>query len=110
MPEQPRRLENSPPGVGVLLGENQPQKREWTKQLAGLIPEHRATSRLQHPGPKRRKPTGTKKNAYLENSLVVQWLKICLPMKGVWVRSLVGEVRAHMPCGTAETFFLMPTL
>ena len=82
MPEQPRRLENSPPGVEVLPEENQPWKRERTKQLAGPMPEHRAASRLQHPGPKRRKPTDTK-TAYLGNSLVVQWLKICLPMKGV---------------------------
>ena len=24
-------------------------------------------------------------------SLVAQWLRICLPMQGTWVRSLVGE-------------------
>ena len=24
-------------------------------------------------------------------SLVVQWIKICLPMQGTWVQSLVGE-------------------
>ena len=24
-------------------------------------------------------------------SLVVQWLRICLPMQGTWVRALVGE-------------------
>ena len=24
-------------------------------------------------------------------SLVVQWLRICLPMQGTWVRSLVQE-------------------
>ena len=29
-------------------------------------------------------------------SLVVQWLRICLPMQGTWVRSLVGELRSHM--------------
>ena len=33
------------------------------------------------------------------NSLVVQWLRICLPMQGTWFRSLVGELRSHMPCG-----------
>ena len=27
-------------------------------------------------------------------SLVVQWLRICLPMQGTWVRSLPG--RSHM--------------
>ena len=32
-------------------------------------------------------------------SLVVQWLRIHLPMQGTWVRSLVGELRSHMPWG-----------
>ena len=30
-------------------------------------------------------------------SLAVQWLRLCLPMQGVWVRSLVMELRSHMP-------------
>ena len=30
-------------------------------------------------------------------SLMVQWLKLCLPMQGVWVPSLVRELRSHMP-------------
>ena len=30
---------------------------------------------------------------------MVQWLKLCLPMKGVWVGSLVRKPRSHMPCG-----------
>ena len=30
---------------------------------------------------------------------VVQRLRLCLPIQGVWVRSLVEEVRSHMPCG-----------
>ena len=32
-------------------------------------------------------------------SLVVQWLRLCLPMQEVRVRSLVGELRSHMPRG-----------
>ena len=32
-------------------------------------------------------------------SLVVQWLRIHLPMQGTGVRSMVGELRSHMPCG-----------
>ena len=28
---------------------------------------------------------------------MVQWLRLCLPMQGVQVRSLVGELRYHMP-------------
>ena len=30
-------------------------------------------------------------------SLVVQWLRLCLPMQGVWVWSLVWELSSHMP-------------
>ena len=30
---------------------------------------------------------------------VVQWLRLYLPMRMVRVRSLVRELRSHMPCG-----------
>ena len=30
-------------------------------------------------------------------SLVVQWLRIHLPVQGTWVLSLIGELRSHMP-------------
>ena len=33
------------------------------------------------------------------NSLEIQWLECCLPMQRVWDRSLVWELRSHMPCG-----------
>ena len=29
-------------------------------------------------------------------SLLVQWLGICPPMQGMWVRSLITELRSHM--------------
>jgi len=29
-------------------------------------------------------------------SLVVQWLRICLAMKGTWVRTLIWELRPQM--------------
>ena len=29
--------------------------------------------------------------------LVVQWLRLYLPLQGVWVQSLVRELRFHMP-------------
>ena len=32
-------------------------------------------------------------------SLVVEWLRICLPMQGTLVPSLVGELRLHVPWG-----------
>ena len=28
--------------------------------------------------------------------LVIQWLRICLPIQGTWVQSLVGELGSHM--------------
>ena len=34
--------------------------------------------------------------AFLGTSLVVQWLRIHLPMQGTQVRSLVRELRFHM--------------
>ena len=34
---------------------------------------------------------------YLGVSLMVQWLRICLAIQGTWVRSLVRELRSHMP-------------
>lgn len=37
-----------------------------------------------------------------ETSLAVQWLKTELPMQGVQVRSLVGELRSHVLCDTAK--------
>ena len=27
---------------------------------------------------------------------MVQWLRLHLPMQGLWVQSLVGEIRSHM--------------
>ena len=38
----------------------------------------------------------TCKNQDWRTSLVVQWLTTGLPMQGVWVRSLVEEIRSHM--------------
>ena len=39
------------------------------------------------------------KNLIIGTSLEVQWLRFNLPVQWVWVRSLVGELRSHMPCG-----------
>ena len=33
---------------------------------------------------------------------MVQWLRLHLPLQGLWVQSLVGELRYHMPQGEAE--------
>jgi len=42
-----------------------------------------------------KKQTGT--------SLVVQWLRLSLPVQRVGVQSLVGELRCHMPSGQNKT-------
>ena len=36
------------------------------------------------------------KNPDVGTSLVVQWLTICLAVQGVWVRSLVVELRSNI--------------
>ena len=38
-------------------------------------------------------------NACQGTFLVVQWLRLHFPMQRVWVQSLFGEVRSHMPQG-----------
>ena len=38
----------------------------------------------------------------LGTSLVVQWLRLLLPLQWVWVRSLVRELRSCMPHGVAK--------
>ena len=43
-------------------------------------------------------PVGCQKN-YLGTFLVVQWLKICIPVQATEVGSLVGETRFHMQWG-----------
>ena len=40
-----------------------------------------------------------KKQPWAGNSLVAQWLGTCLPMQGMEIRSLVWELRYHVPQG-----------
>ena len=44
--------------------------------------------------------TYTEKNSKLRISLVVQWLKVCLPVQGTWVWSLIRKLRSHMSQGS----------
>ena len=44
--------------------------------------------------------TNLKKEGNSGTSLVVQWLRIYLPMEGAWVRSLGGELTSHTPHGS----------
>ena len=43
------------------------------------------------------------------NSLAVQWLRLCLPVQGVRVRFLVGELGSHMLWGCGQYFFNIKT-
>ena len=43
------------------------------------------------------------KNDKSGTSLVVQWLRLHLPLKGVWVQHLVRKLRSHMPCSQKAT-------
>ena len=45
------------------------------------------------------------KRKLLGTSLAVQWLRLCLPMQGVWVQSLVKELRFCRLHSTAKTTF-----
>ena len=60
------------------------------------------TSRMQSPGSRLQTPGEDRepKMPVLQTrrgtSLAVQWLRLHLPMQGLWVRSLVGELRSHM--------------
>ena len=40
---------------------------------------------------------------WLWTSLVVQWLRLCFPVQGLWVWCLVREQRSHMPLGPKKT-------
>ena len=37
-------------------------------------------------------------------------VKTVLPLQGMWVRSLVGELRSYMLCSTAKRSFLKCTM
>ena len=47
---------------------------------------------------KKKKPFLLKSKGF-RTSLVVQWLRICLPMQGIQVWSLVKELESHIPWG-----------
>ena len=43
------------------------------------------------------KQCGILKICVWRTAVTVQWLKLCLPRQSVWVWSLVGELRSHVP-------------
>ena len=38
-------------------------------------------------------------------SLAAQWIRLCLPMPGVWIQSLVGELTSHISRGQISQLF-----
>ena len=42
------------------------------------------------------------KKEWIGTSLVVQQLRLALPLQGVWVQSLVGELGSHMQPSVAK--------
>ena len=57
---------------------------------------------LHHPFHRSRRPQLCAKRCQdwrSGTSLVVQWLRLSLPMQGRWARFLVGKLRSHMPHG-----------
>ena len=71
--------------IGPSLTAQQLQLQTSTDGGTGLIPD-RGTKILPVEQYRKKKKIGT--------SLVVQWLRICLAMQGMWLRFLVGE---HTP-------------
>ena len=39
---------------------------------------------------------------------MIQWLRLHLPMTGVWVPSLAGKLRSHMPWELPSQFLFTP--
>ena len=33
-----------------------------------------------------------------EDFVVVQWFRLHFPLQGMWIQSLIRELRSHMPC------------
>ena len=58
-------------------------------------PVHHSQSAASY-APQAEKSTAIKKKKIPGTSLVVQWLRLHLPMQGSWVQPLVGELRSHM--------------
>ena len=78
------------------------KKVGWLWKIQSHV-EHLAGERATQPGESLegttseqviRSPVG---NGMGGTSLVVQWLKIGLPMQGTWVQFLVGELISHIP-------------
>lgn len=44
----------------------------------------------------RRHPPNATKTQQTRTALVVEWFRICPAVQGMWVRSLIGELRLHV--------------
>ena len=67
----------------------------WVQSLFGELRSHKMCSVANR---QNKTPQKILTKKYDGTSLVVQWLRFSLPLQGVQVRSLVGELRSHMPC------------
>ena len=71
-----------------------PQQKKPPKHEACLLQLETVLGQQQrHSTAKKEK----KKKAALGTWLTIQWIRLCLAMQVVQVRSLIGEVRSHMP-------------
>ena len=61
------------------------EAEEWVSDLEGRMNEITATEQ--------------NKEKRMKGLPWCQWLRICLAMQGTLVRSLVGELRSHVPWG-----------
>ena len=88
------------------LGQEDPLEKETaihSSTIAWKIPWTEELGRLQSNGSQKLDTTErlhfTSRRDSEGTSLVVQWLRLRLPMQGVRVQSLVRELRSHMPLG-----------
>ena len=83
-----------------------------TRKISNKQPNHtpKATRERRKPKVNRRKETikiraeinERKEESCFRTSFAVQWLRLRASNAGAWVRSLVGELRSHMPRGAAK--------
>ena len=81
-------------GTLMLLLEQSIEQECWDLELQG--PKHRMWMKEARA---ERVDVWTVLKLCIGTSLVVHWLRICLPTHGMWVRSLVLELSFHMLWG-----------
>ena len=67
------------------------------ERISNKVLLHSTENYIQYPTISHNGKCSLKKTKHIGISLVVQWLRICHVMQGMWVRSLVGGKESHMP-------------